>query len=163
MMATGLSGYVDTCHKIVGAAKRVEAAIREDERLNADLMVLGRPLVSVVAFSTRKESSLYIYDVADAMSAKGWHLNALQDPAAVHVAVTLPIVASVDQLIEDMASVIQELGEKERRRVREGGGGEKEKKKRGDVSALYGVAGALPDKTVVRELARGFLDCLYKA
>jgi len=167
MMATGLSGYVDTCHKIVGAAKRVESAIREDDRLAAELLVLGKPLVSVVAFSTREESGLDVYDVADAMSARGWHLNALQDPPAVHVAVTLPVVASADQLVEDLAGVVGELVERERMarvKVGEGGGGKKgEKVKRGDVSALYGVAGALPDKTVVRELARGFLDCLYKA
>jgi sphinganine-1-phosphate aldolase len=33
----------------------------------------------------------------------------------------------------------------------------------GDSAALYGVAGSLPNKSVVVDLAAGFLDTLYKA
>jgi sphinganine-1-phosphate aldolase len=35
--------------------------------------------------------------------------------------------------------------------------------KRGETSALYGVAGSIPDKSIVSRLAEGFLDTLYKA
>ena len=83
------------------------------------------------------------------MSAKGWHLNALQDPPAIHVAVTMPIVAAVDDLIKDLEETVEAVR-----------GNATEKK--GDAAALYGVAGALPDKSIVKELASGFLDTLYK-
>ncbi|RYC53829.1 Sphinganine-1-phosphate aldolase, partial [Xylaria longipes] len=33
----------------------------------------------------------------------------------------------------------------------------------GDTAALYGVAGSLPNKAVVVDLATGFLDLMYKA
>ncbi len=36
-------------------------------------------------------------------------------------------------------------------------------KKRGRAGALYGVAGKIPDKSVVERLVVGFLDTLYKA
>ncbi|KAF4552106.1 Sphingosine-1-phosphate lyase-like protein [Elsinoe fawcettii] len=156
LMSVGENGYIDACHKIVGAAKQIADAIKEKESLR-DLIVMGKPLVSVVAF---RSETLDIYDIADALSAKGWHLNALQDPPAIHVAVTLPIVAAVDDLIHDLETVVADEKEKERRRILEGKGAKGAKK--GDAAALYGVAGSLPDKTIVRELAAGFLDCLYK-
>lgn len=158
MMSVGEDGYIDTCHKIVGAAKRLAEGIRSHEPLRRDLKILGKPLVSVVAFAS---DTMDIYDIADGMSARGWHLNVLQNPPAIHVAVTLPIVAAVDELLRDLEAVIEEEREKERRRVVEGKG--KKGAKKGDAAALYGVAGSLPDKTVVNELAAGFLDCLYKA
>lgn len=74
LMAVGESGYVDACVKIVGTAKKIADAIRDGSVLGGELEVLGKPLVSVVAFLAR---NLNIYDIADAMSAKGWHLNAL--------------------------------------------------------------------------------------
>ncbi|KAK4981945.1 Dihydrosphingosine phosphate lyase [Elasticomyces elasticus] len=158
LMSMGESGYIDACHKIISAAKKLETAIRENDSLKHDLKVIGKPMVSVVAFTS---ASLNIYDVADAMSARGWHLNALQNPPAMHVAVTIPIVDAIDALIRDLELTVEGEREAERRRVVEG------KSKRGvvkgDAAALYGVAGALPDKTVVNELAAGFLDTLYKA
>lgn len=156
LMSVGESGYVDSCHKIVGAQKEITEAIRTRESLR-DLKVIGKPLVSVVAF---RSDSLDIYDIADGLSARGWHMNALQDPPAIHVAVTLPIVAVKDELLSDLEAVVEEEKEKERKRILEGKGAKGAKK--GDAAALYGVAGSLPDKTIVRELAAGFLDCLYK-
>ncbi|GAB7350241.1 hypothetical protein MBLNU459_g0892t1 [Dothideomycetes sp. NU459] len=158
MVSVGESGYIDSCHKIVGAAKRIADGIRGHDALREDLVIIGKPLVSVVAFTS---NTLDVYDIADGMSAKGWHLNALQNPPAIHVAVTLPIVAAVDDLLRDLQAVVEDEREKERRRVIEGKG--KKGAKKGDAAALYGVAGSLPDKSIVVELAAGFLDCLYKA
>jgi sphinganine-1-phosphate aldolase len=158
MMNIGEDGYINTCHSIVGAAKKIADAIRENPALCNDLEVIGRPLVSVVAFSSK---TLDIYDIADAMSAKGWHLNSLQTPPAIHVAVTLPIVKVWEKLVADLEAVVEGEKEKERVRVVEGKGARG--KSLGDSAALYGVAGSLPNKSVVEQLAGGFLDTLYKA
>lgn len=158
LMSQGESGYIKACHSIVGVAKKIEAAVHEHPTLSSDLQMIGRPLVSVVAF---RSESLNVYDMADSMSAKGWHLNALQSPPAIHVAVTLPIVAAADRLIEDLVAVVEEEKEKERIRAVEGNG--KKGGAKGDTAALYGVAGSLPNKSVVVQLASGFLDTLYKA
>lgn len=157
MMNQGEDGYIKSCHAIVGAAKKIEAAIRQDLSFSADLAVIGRPMVSVVAF---KSDSLNIYDIADAMSAKGWHLNALQDPPAMHVAVTLPIVPVADKLLGDLKEVVAEERGKEDQRAASGQG--KKGGAKGDTAALYGVAGSLPDKRVVVQMAQAFLDTLYK-
>ena len=159
LMSQGESGYIDSCHKIVGAAKKLESTIREHPSLRDDLTVMGKPLVSVVAFTSK---TLNVYDLADAMSSeKGWHLNALQRPPAIHVAVTLPIVAAVDRLVGDLIAVVEEEKEKERVRIVEGKGAKGGAK--GNTASLYGVAGSLPNPSVVNSLAEGFLDTLYKA
>jgi sphinganine-1-phosphate aldolase len=157
MMATGEAGYIDACHKIVGCARDIEAAIRDDEALNVDLRVIGKPIVSVVAFTS---SSIDIYAVADGMSGKGWHLNALQNPAAIHVAVTLPIVAAWKELVSDLKAVVAGINDQERKAIAEG---RPAKEPKGTTAALYGVAAQLPTKAVVEQLAKGFLDTLYKA
>ena len=148
MMKQGESGYISSCHAIVGAAKRLEAAIREDEDLCLDLTVIGKPLVSVVAFTSK---TLNVYDLADAMGEKGWHLNSLQNPPGIHVAVTTPIVPVVDKLVGDLRDAVRE--EKERERVRIASGQRRKGEAMGDSAALYGVAGSLPDKTVDKQLA----------
>ncbi|KAF2089803.1 sphingosine-1-phosphate lyase-like protein [Saccharata proteae CBS 121410] len=158
LMSQGESGYIAACHKIVGAAKRIESEIRTNPILASDIKVIGKPLVSVVAFTS---NSLDIYEVADGMSGKGWHLNALQNPPAIHVAVTLPVVAALDKLLEDLAAVVEGVREAERKRVVEGKG--RKGAVKGDAAALYGVAGSLPNKSIVVDLAKGFLDTLYKA
>jgi sphinganine-1-phosphate aldolase len=158
LMSVGEAGYIKSCSDIVGATKKIIEAIQENPGLNNDLAILGHPLVSVVAFTSK---SLDIYDIADAMASKGWHLNSLQDPPAIHVAVTLPIVKVWEKLVADLEAVLEGEKEKERVRVVEGKGAKG--KSVGDSAALYGVAGSLPNKSVVVELASGFLDTLYKA
>ncbi|KAK5136851.1 hypothetical protein LTR08_001773 [Meristemomyces frigidus] len=163
LMHMGEAGYLDTCLQIVSARQKIETALRESDKLKFSVEVMGKPMVSVVAFRARTHTAtstlthtkiapalkVDIYDVADLMSKRGWHLNALQDPPAIHVAVTIPIVAVVDELIRDLEAVVAEC---------QGNASET----KGDAAALYGVAGALPDKSIVRELASGFLDTLYK-
>ncbi|KAI1266151.1 pyridoxal phosphate-dependent transferase [Xylariaceae sp. FL1019] len=157
MMRVGEAGYLDACVKIVGCTKKIAEHITTSPTLAAELDIIGRPLVSVVAFTAR---DLNIYDIADAMNAKGWHLNALQNPPGMHVAVTMPITKVWEKLMADLEAVVEAEREKERVRAVEG---KPRGKAMGDSAALYGVAGSLPNKSVVVDLATGFLDLLYKA
>lgn len=158
LMSVGEEGYLDACVKIVGTAKKIADRIRGSPVLSSELEIMGNPMVSVVAFTAR---NLDIYDIADAMTHRGWHLNSLQDPPAMHVAVTMPIVKVWEKLTDDLEAVIEGEREKERVRIVEGKGAKG--KAMGDSAALYGVAGSLPNKGVVVDLARAFLDTLYKA
>lgn len=159
LMSVGESGYLNSCLEIVGAAKKFESVIREHPLVSEHLEVMGHPMVSVVAFGS-KNDAVNIYDIADALSAKGWHLNALQSPPSLHCAFTIPTAAAVDKLISDLAEVLEEELEKVEERKRQG---KAYINKQGDTSALYGVAGSIPDKSIVNRLAEGFLDALYKA
>lgn len=150
-MTQGENGYTASCRDIVGAAKTIESGIRE--KLSPDLYVLGEPMVSVVAFSSK---TINIYEVADEMSTLGWHLNALQDPPAIHIACTKPTVSATGKFLEDLEKAVKEV------KLR----GEKSgasKAVAGDTTTLYGVAGSLPNKSVINSMAIGFVDTLYKA
>ncbi len=160
LVTVGEAGYLASCTQIVGATKKLLTHIQTSPALSSELEILGNPLVSVLAFRAR---NLNVYDLADGMSAKGWHLNALQDPPAIHVAVTLPIVKVWEKLAADLEAVVEAEREKERVRLVEGKKARGTAEKAGDAAALYGVAGSLPNKSVVVDLARGFLDLLYKA
>lgn len=165
LMAVGENGYVEACKTIVGAAKSFIEFVRTSPACEAELEVMGNPLVSVVALRTKPRSALSIYDIADAMGERGWHLNALQNPPAMHVAFTLPVARAWERLAADLEAVVEGEREKERARQAQAGtlGAESKKKETGDTAALYGVAGSLPNKSVVVDMARGFLDLLYKA
>ena len=66
LMTMGDDGYTQSCAGIVGAARQIESAIRNEI---PQLMVLGKPLVSVVAFASA--GKVNIYEVGDHMSKKG--------------------------------------------------------------------------------------------
>lgn len=151
LMTQGESGYITSCRDIVGAAKEIESGIRE--RLHPDLYVLGEPMTSVVAFSSK---TVNIYEVADEMTTLGWHLNALQDPPALHIACTRPTVAAVEGFLKDLEKAVQSV------KLRGDGTGASKSPAR-ETATLYGIAGSLPNKSVINSMAIGFLDTLYKA
>ncbi|RMD44589.1 hypothetical protein DV735_g492, partial [Chaetothyriales sp. CBS 134920] len=156
LVSTGLSGYVDATNKIVAARITVQNAINEHPVLKQSLAVIGEPMVSVVAFASH-DPDIDIYEVSDAMGRRHWHLNSLQDPPGLHVAVTLPMTQPgvVDALIDDLVAVVKE----QKLKAAEKG----ESKKKGSTAQLYGVAGSLPDKSVVNRVIVAYLDTLYKA
>lgn len=78
-----------------------------------ELEVLGEPHMCLVAFGAKPGSTLNIYKVNDLMTRKGWHLNALQTPAALHMCFTAAHVAGgsdmVDVLVSDLRAAVQQL------------------------------------------------------
>src|SRR5277367_7082978 len=103
-MSYGESGYVAACHAIVGTAKKIERGIREN--LSPDLQIMGNPITSVVAFSSK---TLNIYEVGDRMTHRGWELNGLQKPAALHIACTMLTISAVDTFLQDLTEVVAEV------------------------------------------------------
>ncbi|KAI5791663.1 pyridoxal phosphate-dependent transferase [Peziza echinospora] len=159
LMRQGESGYLSSCVNIVGVAKRIESGIRDI--LHPDLYILGEPKVSVVAFSS---TTINIYEIADHMSGLGWHLNALQDPPAIHIACTRLTAEASEAFLKDLGASVTAVklkGEEEKKS--NGGKSGASKAAKGDTAALYGVAGSLPNKSVINDIAIGFIDTLYKA
>jgi len=86
-----LRGYLKSCREIVLATRKIANAITDDI---PELYVLGSPPASVVAFAS-KHPKVDALEVGDAMSKKGWHLNALNEPKSVHIACTVRINESL--------------------------------------------------------------------
>ncbi|CCM03203.1 uncharacterized protein FIBRA_05327 [Fibroporia radiculosa] len=143
----GHSGYLESCRSIVSATRTIARRIREEI---PELRILGNPPASVVAFASVNERVLRAHEIGDKMSKKGWHLNALTRPAAIHIAVTRLTVPVVDQLVEDLKDAIREA--------------KLEPTGKGTMMTLYGLGSSSPiGPTLVGHVAALFLDAMYKA
>jgi sphinganine-1-phosphate aldolase len=76
----------------VTAARSIEQSIRNEI---PELYILGKPPASVVAFAA-SDKSVNVMEIGDAMSRRGWHLNAISNPPAVHIACTVRRVTFAD-------------------------------------------------------------------
>jgi len=142
MVSIGASGYTEAARRILQTGARIRDGIAGIP----GLAVLGDPLW-VVAFAA--EDGLDVYQVMENMGHRGWSLNGLQRPAAVHIAVTLrhtqPGVA--DRFLADLAESVEEV--RANPGVSTG------------MAPIYGMAGAL-DADVVHQLLAGYLDMLFE-
>ena len=141
MVSIGEEGYLEATRRILQTAEFIKAGLREIP----ELRILGDPLW-VIAFSS---DTLDIYRVMDRMAARGWRLNALHRPPAVHIAVTLrhtqPGVAQ--RFLSDLQACVAEV----KARPDEQGG----------MAPIYGLAATAPAESV-NELLKWYIDLLYE-
>ncbi len=142
LVTLGEQGYLEASRRILDTADAIKRGIRSIPELH----VLGEPLF-VIAFGSR---TLDIYKVLDRLSAKGWNLNGLHKPAAVHLCVTLrhtqPGVA--DRFLEDLREAVRHIQENP---------GEK-----GRMAPVYGMAATVPFRGLLSDLLKKYMDLLYK-
>ncbi|XP_006799067.1 sphingosine-1-phosphate lyase 1 isoform X1 [Neolamprologus brichardi] len=143
MMYMGENGYVDATKKIVSTAHKIKTEIRKIK----GVFVFGDPEVSVVAIGS---DDFDIFRLSNALTSKGWNLNTLQYPSSIHLCCTVlhtqPGVA--DHFIRDVKEQVAIIMKNP-------------KEKTTGMGAIYGMAQAIPDRSLVTEISRGFLDCLY--
>ncbi|XP_036334273.1 sphingosine-1-phosphate lyase [Rhagoletis pomonella] len=143
MMSFGHEGYLEATKRIVDTARYVEAGIRAVE----GVFVFGKPATSVVAIGS---NVFDIFRLSDALCKLGWNLNALQFPSGIHICITdmhtQPGVA--DKFLADFNGAVEEIMKDPGRPV-EG------------KMAIYGVAQGIPDRTVVGDVTRAFLNSMY--
>ena len=101
MVATGRTGYLRYAQEIFATA----AAMQEAVRSHSELRMIGDPTY-LFAFTS---DVFDIYHVNDALRARGWRMNGLQYPNAIHMAVTRPQTQPgvVDAWATDLAAAVQ--------------------------------------------------------
>uniref|UniRef100_A0A7N6BNR6 sphinganine-1-phosphate aldolase n=1 Tax=Anabas testudineus TaxID=64144 RepID=A0A7N6BNR6_ANATE len=143
MIYMGENGYVDATRKIISTARKIKTEIRKIK----GVFVFGDPEVSVVAIGS---DVFDIFRLSNALTSKGWNLNTLQYPSSIHLCCTVlhtqPGVA--DQFIRDVKEQVGIIMKNP-------------KEKTTGMGAIYGMAQSIPDRSMVTEVSRGFLDCLY--
>ena len=139
----GESGYVAAAKRILDAADALAAGIRAIP----GLAVMGEHTM-VVAFRST-EAALDIYAVNDALTAAGWHLNALQRPPALHFCVTDACAGAVPALLDALRGAVGTA--RERAHTRAG-------HPPGAMAPVYGMAGGLPDRGAVGDLLKRVQD-----
>jgi sphinganine-1-phosphate aldolase len=141
MVSIGQNGYTEAARRILATGAR----IRDGVAAIPGLHVLGDPLW-VTAFAA--DDGLDVYQVMENMSRRGWSLNGLQRPAAVHIAVTLrhTLPGVADRFLTDLAESVGEV--RSNPGVSTG------------MAPVYGMAATLPEE-VVRQVLNGYLDMLF--
>ena len=142
MVSLGESGYLDVAKRIFETA----ATIRRGVDAIPELQVIGDPTF-LVAF---RSPELNIYHVNDHLVAKGWRLNALQLPAALHFCVTRPNTAPevAEAFVDDLRDAVEYAKHPGRAEPKSG--------------ALYGLGGTPEGNEILETLFTAALDAMYE-
>ncbi len=142
MVSLGERGYLEVAKGIFETA----ATIRRGVDAIPELEVIGNPTF-LVAFRAR---DLNIYHVNDHLIAKGWRLNALQLPAALHFCVTRPNTAPgiAEAFVSDLRDAVEYARHPARAEPKSG--------------ALYGLGGTPEGNEILNTLFTAALDAMYE-
>ena len=123
----------------MGAARKIADGINKIDGLK----VQGRPDVCVVSMETTAEFN--VYAVADALKEiRKWNLNMLQNPAGVHICVTLANYDKADIFLDDLKEAVRMIRAETTDKYQKGG------------AAMYGMASTVPED-ICKDLVTAFL------
>ena len=144
MVSIGAAGYEDAARRILAAAAQIRHGIEKIDGLR----VLGDPLFCI-AFVT-EDDALAVYRVMDEMSARGWSLNGLHRPPAVHICTTLRHAAPdvAERFVADLAD--------------SAGAAAGQEASAGGMAPVYGMAAQLPDRAAVAGMLKAFVDLWFR-
>ncbi len=142
MLSIGEEGYLQATRRILETARLIRQGIESIPQLR----VLGDPLW-VIAFTS---DELDIFRIMEEMAKKGWSLNGLHHPAAVHICVTLPhtLPGVAQRFLADLSAAVEEV--------------QMHPQAKGEMAPVYGLAATLPFRGMVAELLKRYLDMLYR-
>ena len=143
MVSLGEDGYLDATRAASSRRPlRAKAGISKIEGAE----VIGDPLWNV-AFTV---ADVDVYRVLDVMGHHGWSLNGLQDPASIHLCITLRHTQPgvVDRFLADLAVAVDEV-----RADPQAGG---------SMAPIYGMATMAEMQGTVEELLEGYVDLLFE-
>ncbi len=143
MMSMGHDGYVNATRQVLETGRSVKAAIGRIP----ELKIVGDPLW-VIAFTS---DTVDVFRVLDEMSKRGWSLNGLQSPPAVHVCLTLRhaqpgVVEAFERDLRDSVQAVRDVPPS-----------------KDGMAPVYGLASSMPFKGLVGDLLSSYLDALYDA
>ena len=98
----GVEGYKRIATDLMAFVDRYRAGVEAIDGLD----VLGRPHLSIVAFTAR---DFDIFQVAEAMSHRGWLPGLLQKPKAIHRMMSMVHAASLDEYLRDLRGAIDKV------------------------------------------------------
>lgn len=144
MALTGRDGYVKNCKAMVGKARFIAEGIRKIPGLR----LVCEPAVTVVSF----ESDVFdINRLAEPLADEcGWDINILQFPSAMHLCVTMAHTPDgvAERFLSDLAACTAPLVANPGEKVTGSG-------------AMYGLAQSLPDRSIVEDVCKAYIDTVY--
>jgi sphinganine-1-phosphate aldolase len=142
MKALGTNGYLNLATNVMNTTKKLIEGIEQIP----ELYILGNPVMSVFSFTSDKFN---IFRLGDILDEKGWHLDRLQFPSALHMMVNPHHAEISDTFLKDLKEAVEEV----RKNPGEQSDGE---------AAMYGMIASLPDRGKVKKYIVNFLKDQYK-
>ncbi|TPX33075.1 hypothetical protein SmJEL517_g03906 [Synchytrium microbalum] len=143
MLRIGEDGYVKLTRDIL----QTQCKIKETISSIPTLKLIGDPILMVVTFTTTKPGA--IFGILAELDSKGWHLNAQQKPAAIQIACTSLTVQCVDKLCSDIRDAADRVDKDP-------------SLAKSESASIYSAVNVVPDRTIIRDIAIGFVDTLTK-
>lgn len=150
----GEQGLLDATRDILAVAQEFKSRLAAEV---PEVQVVGQPLAMVVAFNSTNPRRLNIYRLNDLMTARGWHLNALQQPAALHFCFTAQHKQVLPTLLADLkACVAAAVAEKAASANGKAAAAAAEE----GSAPVYGLAGVSPDRGLVADFLTLYQDAM---
>ncbi len=142
LVSMGEKGYLQATEKILTTANTIKQGIRTIPGLK----ILGEPLY-VLAFTS---DEFDIYRVMEYLTPKGYSLNGLHRPAAVHIAITLRHTQPgfSQRFLADLREAVDYV--------------RANPQDKGSMAPMYGLAANIPLRSVVDTLLKRVLDAYYQ-
>jgi glutamate/tyrosine decarboxylase-like PLP-dependent enzyme len=142
MMALGRDGYLRIARDIFSTAEKIKRAVLAQ----SELQLIGEPFFNV-AF---KSDIVDIFHVNDHLASKGWRMNGLQRPPALHFCVTRPNTQPgvAETFAADLAEAVQYAKNPPSPQPRSG--------------AMYGAGGTQPPREQIIAGLLGYLDAVHE-
>ncbi|MFX1501852.1 MAG: aminotransferase class V-fold PLP-dependent enzyme [Promethearchaeota archaeon] len=142
MKHLGVEGYFSLAKIVMNTTKKLIEGINQIP----ELYIIGNPVMSVFSFSSDK---IDIYHLGDLLDKKGWHLDRIQFPNALHMMINPHHAEIADIFLKDLQETVDEVVKNP------------EKVSDGDA-AIYGMVASLPDREKVKDYIINFLKSQYK-
>ena len=143
LMYHGREGYLNATKAIITTTRYLK---QEIEKIPG-IFIQGDPLMSVIAIGS---DIFNVLEMSELLSKKGWNLNTLQFPPGFHICVTQMHTQDgvADLLLVDMKEIASKLVQYPKTKLT-------------GQAAVYGMAAALPDRTLISDFAKEYLDGYY--
>jgi glutamate/tyrosine decarboxylase-like PLP-dependent enzyme len=101
MKHLGREGYREIAQEVMKTTSRIRDGIEGFPSLE----IIGNPQMSVLAFTSKSGN---VFNIGDALHRKGWDLDRLQFPDALHLTVTRLNVGMEEEFLKDLGEVLGE-------------------------------------------------------
>lgn len=146
MLHLGKAGYRSIAAEIFRTADEIKAAVRSQP----ELALIGDSLFNVAFRATPGPDAIDIFHVNDGLIERGWRMNGLQNPPALHFCVTRPNTQDgvTDAFAHDLAEAVEYAKDPPSPMPRSG--------------AMYGAGGVFPDRDQMRGAIADRLDAMHE-
>ncbi|MCP4749107.1 MAG: aspartate aminotransferase family protein [Desulfobacteraceae bacterium] len=143
LQAIGEEGYLKLTKETLETAQRLIQGINRID----ELKVIGAPIAGIFAYKS-VDKAVNIYAVADQMQEKGWHVDRLQKPEALHAMVTARHAQIAGAYIKDLKDAVRHV--KKHPELATSG-----------AAAMYGMIANIPARGMVKKTVLKMFADMY--